>query len=121
MDILKITPENRAQYENTAVAFAGRIELAPRMGLLSFVSISATLSIVAEAGTGIEAGWGIKAKTLTVALRIFAGLCICRIPDASEMEIRAKVLSGTVCYGTVVEPVEQHQAEAPEAGVIPSN
>ena len=37
------------------------------------------------------------------------------------MEIRAKVLSGTVCYGTVVEPVEQHQAEAPEAGVIPSN
>jgi hypothetical protein len=29
-----------------------------------------------------------------------------RIPEASETEIRAKVLSGTVCHGTVVEPKE---------------
>ena len=57
-----------------------------------------------EAGLGIEAGAGIEAKYLNVALRIFAGLLLGRIPVPAEMEIRAKVLSGTVSYGIVVEP-----------------
>ena len=95
------------------------------MGIEAGEGIRAGMGIEAgegiEAGWGIEAGEGIRAKTLTVALRIFAGLCAWRIPYASEMEIRAKVLSGTVCYGTVVEPVEQRQVEASKTGVIPSD
>ena len=56
MNTLRITPENRAQYENTELKFSGRIEIASGMGTVRFTSLSSTLSIVAEAGSGIKAG-----------------------------------------------------------------
>lgn len=64
-----------------------------------------------EAGGGIEAGWGIEAglsitaKWIACPLRIFAGLCLWRLPTPAEMEVRAEVRSGTVAYG-VVKPLD---------------
>jgi hypothetical protein len=60
---------------------------------------------------GIEAGWGIKAglsitckRRLSVALRVFAGLCLWKLPSREEMEIRCgKLESGTISFGTLVE------------------
>ena len=70
-----------------------------------------------KAGWGIEAGWGIKAGTgieaglsvtckfsLSVALRIFAGLCLWRTPTEDEKRIECgRLENGQVCYGTLVE------------------
>ena len=66
---------------------------------------------------GIEAGWGIKAgegieaglsvtckSSLSVALRIFAGLCLWRTPTEDEKRIECgRLENGQVCYGTLVE------------------
>ena len=43
-------------------------------------------------------------KTLNAKLRIFAGLCIWRMPTAEEMQIRCEKLeSGEICYGKLVK------------------
>ena len=56
-----------------------------------------------EAGEGIEAGWGIEAgEGIISKLRIFAGLCLWRKPKEEEMQIKAKIVEGEVCFGTVV-------------------
>ena len=122
MKTLKITAENRERYENTELYFDGSIEIGANLGWVKFTRIEARLSIIALSGSGIEAGWGIeagegikagsgieagegiKAKYLSIKLRIFAGLCQWRIPTPAEMEIRAEIRSGTVCFGNVVEP-----------------
>lgn len=63
-----------------------------------------------EAGSGIEAGWGIKAgfsiicKWIKVRLRIFAGLCVWRLPKAGENEVRGELRGGAVSCGTLVPP-----------------
>ena len=57
-----------------------------------------------KAGSGIEAGLGIVSKTISSGVRIFAGLCIWRLPENHEMEIRAKLLKGEIAFGTLVEP-----------------
>ena len=133
MKVLRITAENRNQYENTSVKFKGKIEIANGLGLVSFISLEASYSIIAEAGSGIKAGWrieagsgieagwgikagegikagsgikagwGIEAKWLSIELRIFAGLCLWRLPTPKEMEIKAKIKRGTVCFGNVVD------------------
>ena len=61
-----------------------------------------------KAGSGIEAGWGIEAglqivaKTIISAkFRIFAGLCIWRLPNVKETAITAQCIEGEVCYGKV--------------------
>jgi len=64
-----------------------------------------------EAGSGIEAGWGISAKTISSKLRIFAGLCLWRLPTKEECQIRAKLLSGTIAFGELVEPVELQEVK----------
>ena len=133
MKILKITAENRGQYENTVIDFAGKIEIDANLGWVKFASIKARFSIVAlsgsgievglgikagwgiEAGEGIKAGWGIKAKFVSVKLRIFAGICSWRLPTPAEMEIRAEVRSGAVCFGNVVKPEKQDAGEKKEA------
>ena len=64
-----------------------------------------------EAGWGIKAGWGIEAgegikcqKTLSFKLRLFAGLCIWRLPTSKEMEVRcAKKEGGEVIHGNLIE------------------
>jgi hypothetical protein len=50
---------------------------------------------------GIEAGSWICCKAkLTVKLRIFAGLCIWRLPKPEEQVIEcAELTEGTVCFG----------------------
>jgi hypothetical protein len=65
-----------------------------------------------EAGRGIRAGWGIRAglsinaKFVSAKLRIFAGTCHWKIPEKEEMQIRAKLVSGIVSFGELVEPEE---------------
>ena len=61
-----------------------------------------------KAGLGIEAGLGIKAKWLSVRLRIFAGVCMWRLPEPGEMEIRAELRSGTVAFGKHIQPDRMH-------------
>ena len=58
-----------------------------------------------KAGWGIEAGWGITCKTiLSIRLRIFAGLCLWRLPAKEEQQITCgKLESGDVCYGELIE------------------
>ena len=115
-NVLRITKENRAEYEGKEVRFEGSIEIAANLGTVSFLSLIATGFINAlsgsgiEAGLGIKAGWGIeaglgiKAKFISVKLRIFAGMISWRLPTPEETEIRAEILSGIVALGTVVKP-----------------
>ena len=63
-----------------------------------------------EAGGGIEAGWGIKAKFISCALRIFAGLCLWRFPTEAEMTITSEIRNGTVAFGRVVAPTKDGKA-----------
>ena len=44
MSTLRITAENRKQYENTAVKFDGQIEIESGLGWVSFVSLYAKFS-----------------------------------------------------------------------------
>jgi hypothetical protein len=55
-----------------------------------------------EAGDSIQAGLYITCKELSAKLRIFAGLCLWKIPDESETVITCeKLISGTVSYGRI--------------------
>jgi len=110
--------------------FQGHIEIAENLGTVKFAkSLVSSGGIYAKAGTGIEAGWGIKAGwgieagegieagtgikagwgiscklTLSIGLRIFAGLCLWRLPTAEEKKITCgKLEKGDVCYGELVE------------------
>ena len=70
-------------------------------GIKAGWGIKAGLGI--KAGEGIEAGLGIKAKTISSRLRIFAGLCLWRLPTPKEKQIRCEqLLSGTIEYGELV-------------------
>ena len=56
-----------------------------------------------EAGLGIKAGWSIICTVLTCRYRIFAGLCIWKIPSKEEKQIICeKVASGEIAYGELV-------------------
>ena len=55
-----------------------------------------------EAGLGIKAGLSIDSKTVAARLRIFVGLCMWRIPEPQEMEIRAELRCGTIAHGNHV-------------------
>jgi len=67
MNILKITKENRAQYENTEIVFDGHVELEADLGWFVTKSIKAKGYIFGSAGTGIVAGTGIEAGEGIVA------------------------------------------------------
>jgi len=62
-----------------------------------------------KAGEGIKAGGGIEAGLSIVCkwiygLRIFAGLCLWKIPLQEEMEIRCgEVKKGVICFGNLVK------------------
>ena len=98
-------------YTGASAAFDGHLEIAANLGTVRFkLSVSAKGSIIATAGSGIEAGWGIKAGSgieagwgIEVKLRVFAGLCIWRIPTEEEQTVTCKKFTGTLAYGKLVE------------------
>ena len=104
-------------YTEQNIDFDGAVEFEAGLGRVKIAGqIRATRYIFAGAGTGIKAGMGIRAgegieaglsivcKTLNAKLRIFAGLCIWRMPNAEEMQIRCERLeSGEICYGELVK------------------
>ena len=75
-----------------------------------------------EAGEGIEAGWGIEAgsgigagfsilaQVVIARLRIFAGLCLWRLPRDEEKQVRAKHIEGELCFGEFVKIEENSDA-----------
>jgi hypothetical protein len=74
-----------------------------------------------KAGLGIEAGLGIVGKTIQSGLRIFAGLCIWRLPFNSELEIKCqKLISGTVASGNlvIIEPKVEKPVETIKVGSL---
>lgn len=89
----------------------GHVEIQASLGYVSFIRLTAKGYIVAQAGTGIEAGAGIEAGwyvrcklVLAFNLRLFAGLCLWRLPNAEEMEVRCgKKEGGTVVHGNLIE------------------
>ena len=92
--------------------FDGHIEIAADLGLVRFRAALRTAGRIRslsgsgiEAGSGIKAGLSISAKFVFARLRIFAGLCLWRIPSPEEMQIRAEVRSGTVSHGVLVAPL----------------
>ena len=78
-------------------------------GIEAGFDIKAGLGI--EAGRGIEAGLSIVGVWISARLRVFAGLCAWRLPDESEMEIRAELRGGIIAFGTHVPPTAASVAE----------
>ena len=78
-------------------------------GIKAGFDIKAGLGI--EAGRGIEAGLSIVGVWISARLRVFAGLCAWRLPDESEMEIRAELRGGIIAFGTHVPPTAASVAE----------
>ena len=77
------------------------------LGIKAGVGIEAGLGIKAgwgiEAGEGIEAGFSICAKTLSCKLRIFAGLCLWRLPTKEETQVVVEKLeNGQIAFGELV-------------------
>jgi len=96
----------------------GHLEIAANLGHVTIAgAIRVTGQIVALSGSGIEAGWGIKAGegieagwgitctgVFTVRLRVFAGLCLWRLPTEAEQTITcSRFVGGTIAYGTLIE------------------
>ena len=130
METLRITKADLNEYNEYAASrdldFDGHIEIAASLGCVKvrgFISAAGCLGIKAgsgieagfgieaglgiKAGSGIKAGWGIEAglqitaKMITAKLRIFAGICIWKIPSSTEMTISAQRVEGTVSFGDV--------------------
>lgn len=53
----------------------------------------------------IFTGQCVDAKWLDTPLRIFAGMCSWRIPGEADQKISAKLRSGIVAQGNLVEPI----------------
>ena len=85
--------------------YNGNLKIDSDLGWVKFKSINISGWTQALAGSGIEAGWFVSCKlTLSSGLRIFAGLCLWRLPEKSETEIRCgKVVKGEICYGELIE------------------
>ena len=110
------------------------LEIDAELGFVKFKSLVVAGYILAKAGSGIKAGWGIEAgegikagwgieagwwiickTTLNTSLRIFAGLCLWRLPEPNEKKISCgKLESGEVCYGDLVETGVGSEESQPE-------
>ena len=118
----------------------GHIHISANLGIIRFTKLSAKGRIWAkagsgieagegikagwgiEAGEGIEAGWGIEAgsgigagfsilaQVVIARLRIFAGLCLWRLPRDEEKQVRAKHIEGELCFGEFVKIEENSDA-----------
>ena len=92
----------------------GRIRSGAGSGIKAGEGIEAGWGIKAgsgiEAGDGIEAGFSISAKWVSSRLRIFAGLCLWRLPRPEEAQIHAELRSGTIAFGELVEPEKEAAA-----------
>ena len=129
--------ENRYVGPENLADFAGHLEIAEKLGFVVFGALKVAGYIWAKAGSGIkagegikagwgikagegiEAGWGIKAgfsitckASLRSGLRIFAGLCLWRLPKPEESRVECKRLeSGQVAFGELVEAEPKETAE----------
>ena len=101
----QLDAENRYIGTTSLVDFEGHIEIEIDLGCVIFTTLKAAGRIFAKAGSGIEAGDGIEAvKTISVRLRIFAGLVTWRLPELDELKVTcSKLVSGTVAFGELVE------------------
>ena len=112
----------------------GHIHISANLGIIRFTKLSAKGRIWAKAGSGIEAGEGIKAgegieagwgieagsgieagfsilaQVVIARLRIFAGLCLWRLPRDEEKQVRAKHIEGELCFGEFVKIEENSDA-----------
>ena len=86
---------------DAAIRAGGSIESGA--GIKAGWSISAGRDI--SAAEGVESGLAIECKgILNVKLRVFAGLCLWRLPTEKETKIIcSKFQGGTVAYGTLLE------------------
>ena len=126
--ITKADLNDKNEYIEDSLIFDGHIQIEANLGYVSFrLALKATGSIIAfsgsgiKAGSGIEAGWGIKAgegieagsgieaglsiscKYISSKLRIFAGLCIWKMPSTEEKQIQCEQLrEGEIAYGELV-------------------
>jgi hypothetical protein len=70
-----------------------------------------------EAGGGIEAGLSIICKTISAKFRIFAGLCIWKLPEQNETEIKTEeLISGTIAFGNLVITQKVNKVETIRIG-----
>ena len=94
----------------------GHIHISANLGIIRFTKLSAKGRIWAKAGSGIKAGEGIKAgfsilaQVVIARLRIFAGLCLWRLPRDEEKQVRAKHIEGELCFGEFVKIEENSDA-----------
>ena len=105
LGIVKFKTKLWAKYSISALAGSG---IKAGEGITAGWGIEAGEGIKAadgiEAGRGIEAGLSICSKWISTPLRIFAGICIWKIPGREETEIHSEIRGGTVCFGTHVPP-----------------
>ena len=104
-------------YTGASADFDGHLEIAPDLGIVLFkLSLSAKGSIIAmagsgiEAGSGIKAGWGIEAGLgikagwgIETKFRVFAGMCIWRLPTNAEQTVTCNKFTGTLAFGKLIE------------------
>ena len=107
----------RNEYVGDASNVDGSIIIEAGLGTVRFKGlVRARLSVTAKAGSGIKAGWGIEAgdgikaglsitaKWVGARFRIFAGICLWKLPDPGEDEIRAELRGGIIAFGKHVPP-----------------
>ncbi len=134
MDTLKITKadlDGDGYYTGTALdsVYDGHIEIAAGLGYVRFrKTIAVRGRVVALTGSGIKAGEGIEAGLsivcrawLTARLRVFAGLCLWRLPTDAEQTITCERFEGgTVAFGRLVETAAASQPAEADAEEVAS-
>ena len=133
METIKLTKKdfnfnNEFIGKEETLSYNGNIEIEENLGCVKFKYLKIRGSILAEAGSGIEAGHGIKAgwgieaghgikagwgieaglfikcRLGLSGLRIFAGLCIWKMPKENEKLIECgKLERGDICFGNLKE------------------
>tara|TARA_Y100000296_G_scaffold58551_1_gene67501 strand:- start:11 stop:466 length:456 start_codon:yes stop_codon:yes gene_type:complete len=117
---INIAPDLGTVRFRRSLRVTGSILAGSGSGISAGEGISAGRGIVAgrnitagwgiSAGEGIKSGWGIvaglaiTAATISSGLRVFAGTATWKLPEPHEMEVRARLLSGEVAFGTLIEP-----------------
>ena len=89
--------------------YNGSVTSDPNLGYIKVKAIRVTGWISLSTGCGIEAGEGIVCKWISSRLRIFAGLCLCRLPTKEEQQIVCEELrEGKICFGELVIKKPEH-------------
>jgi hypothetical protein len=126
-----VAKENLGAVKFKSLDIKGHIDFKKGSEIKTYYGIKAGRGIKAgwgiSAGRGIKAGWGIKAglgikagdgilaglsiyaKTIECNYNIIAGTCNWKIPKDEEKQIKAKIIKGTVAFGTHIEPFEDEE------------